>query len=170
MQLTQSSPSTIASATHKDFCRTFKRDMKDLYLLSLLLTGEEQSAERCFFASLEDCMSLQPVLQHWAKSWTRRIIVQNAIRMLRPAAHAAPVASQPQVSALRSRLDPALRVVLQLSLFERFVFVISVLEGYSDRECSVLLRSSREDVTASKAKALQRLVTASQRKPTAMFA
>ena len=169
MQLNHSGPSTPASPINEDCCRIFRRDMKQLYLLSLLLTGEERSAERCFRASLEDCMGLRPALQQWTTAWTRRIILQNAIQMLRPSADGATSASQPKSGPLRTRLHPALRDVLQLGLFERFVFVISVLEGYSDHECSVLLRSTCQHVIASKIKALQQLVRASRQSP-AMFA
>jgi hypothetical protein len=38
---------------------------------------------------------------------------------------------------------------------------MSVLEDYSDHECSLLLRSSKRDVVAAKAKALEQLVTPS---------
>lgn len=164
MQLRHSGSSPAAFATQQHSCRTFKQDVKTLYLFSLLLTGEEHSAERCFFSSLEDCMSLKPVLKEWANAWTRRVVLQNAIRMLHPAAHEATSRSQPEVSPVSALVHPALKVVLQLSLFERFVFVISVLEGYSDRECSLLLRSSHQEIAATKARALQHLATASKQK------
>ena len=164
MQLRHSGSSTAAFAAQQDFCRTFKQDIKGLYLLSLLLTGDEHSAERCFISSLEDCMSLKPVLKEWVSSWIRRVVLKNAIRMLHPAAYEAISRSQPEVSPVLARVHPALQAVLQLSLFERFVFVISVLEGYSDRECSLLLRSSHQEIAATKVKALQHLATASKQK------
>jgi hypothetical protein len=36
--------------------------------------------------------------------------------------------------------------ILSLDDFERFVFVMSILEEQSDEECAVLLRCSRNDV------------------------
>src|SRR5271165_5678603 len=146
-------PAGTAYATRADVCRTFKQDMKSLYLLSLLLTAGQHSAEQCFESSLGDCLDMRPVFREWTDSWTRRIVLQNAIRMLKPAMNNADKASQSQLSSPTSELNPALRAVLRLNTFERFVFVMSVLEGYSDRECSLLLRSSKRDVVAAKAKA-----------------
>jgi len=37
-------------------------------------------------------------------------------------------------------------MLVALADFERFVFVMSVLEGYSDQDCSVLLGCSEQDV------------------------
>ena len=46
--------------------------------------------------------------------------------------------------------------ILLLDAFERFVFVMSILEGQSDEECAVLLRCSRRDVTIARVLALKR--------------
>ena len=62
-----------------------------------------------------------------------------------------------QPLAFDSNLSPALRAVLRFNTFERFVFVMTVLEGYSDHECSLLLRSSKRNVVTAKAKALEHL-------------
>ena len=148
-------PAATECATRTDFCRTFKQDMKSLYLLSLLLTAGQDSAEQCFVSSLGDCLDMRPVLKEWADSWTRRIVLQNAIRMLGPAMNSE--ASHTHSASAPSGLNPALQAVLQLSHFERFVLVMTVLEGYSDHECSLLLKSSKRDVAAAKAKALAHL-------------
>ncbi len=47
--------------------------------------------------------------------------------------------------------------VLGLRPFDRFVFVMSVLEGYSDHDCAILLGCSRQDVLAAKTRALQQI-------------
>jgi|SRR5208337_478807 len=151
------SPVATGYVTRADVCRTFKQDMKSLYLLSLLLTAEQRSAERCFVSSLGDCLDMRPVFKEWTDSWTRRIVLQNAIRILKPAMNNADKASPSDLSSLPSGLNPALRAVLRLNTFERFVFVMTVLEGYPDHECSLLLRSSKRDVVAAKAKALEHL-------------
>jgi DNA-directed RNA polymerase specialized sigma24 family protein len=54
--------------------------------------------------------------------------------------------------------EPAeIAAVLELSPFERFVFVMSVLEHYSEHECSLLLGCSRRDVMAARIRALQQI-------------
>jgi hypothetical protein len=47
--------------------------------------------------------------------------------------------------------------ILALDPFERFVFVISVLEGLPERDCATLLRSSRRDIMIARVLALKRL-------------
>jgi DNA-directed RNA polymerase specialized sigma24 family protein len=51
--------------------------------------------------------------------------------------------------------------ILGLRPFERFVFVMSVLERYSDQDCSVLLGCARRDVVAARLRAFQQLDTQS---------
>jgi hypothetical protein len=43
--------------------------------------------------------------------------------------------------------------ILSLNDFERFVYVLSVLERFSDQECTVLLGISREEVQETRAQA-----------------
>jgi hypothetical protein len=45
----------------------------------------------------------------------------------------------------------------EVPAFERFAFVMSVLEHYSDRERSLLLNCTRGEVTAARSRALERL-------------
>jgi hypothetical protein len=47
--------------------------------------------------------------------------------------------------------------ILELRPFERFVYVMSVLERYSDQDCSVLLGCARRDVVAARSRALQQV-------------
>jgi hypothetical protein len=49
--------------------------------------------------------------------------------------------------------------ILELAPVERFVFVMSVLEHYSDHDCSILLGCARRDIITMRARATQRLVT-----------
>jgi hypothetical protein len=53
--------------------------------------------------------------------------------------------------------DPNLARVLGLNAFERFVFVMSVLEAYSNQECSLLLGCLRRDVANARTLAITRL-------------
>ena len=119
-------------ATSDDFRELFTEDMTALHLLAYLLTGSHEKAEQCFVAGLEDCISNNFVFKEWAHSWARRTIVQNAIRMLSPRPnHAAWTRVSPDPAAqLQGTLakHAAIATVLALGDFERFVFVLSVLE------------------------------------------
>ncbi|HZP24029.1 MAG TPA: hypothetical protein VFB04_11310 [Terriglobales bacterium] len=150
------------SATHavgKDFCRIFEQDMDRLYLLSLLLTAEHGRAERCFAEGLQDSAHSPGVFREWAHSWARRMIVQNAIQIVRP---------QPAPSSASNRATghgterPEIAAVLALPAFERFVFVMSVLERYSDKECALLLDSTRGEVVEARFRALQAIAAAAE--------
>lgn len=67
-------------ATHEDFHAIFDEDLKQLYQLSFLLTRDTAKAERCLVVGLEECVNGNPAFREWARSWAKRVIVQNAIR------------------------------------------------------------------------------------------
>jgi DNA-directed RNA polymerase specialized sigma24 family protein len=144
-------------ATSADFCRIFERDMNRLYMLSLLLTGSEESAEKCFVQGLDSSKSGNPVFREWAESWARRTIVQNAIQMVQP--HPTDVLPTRSVADDDLRTKPAaVAAVLALPAFDRFAYVLSVLEGYPLHECALLLDCSRSEVITARMRALQEVV------------
>jgi hypothetical protein len=132
-------------------CSAFSRDMKSLYMLSLMLTADLDSAESCLMSSLDDCMTMKPFVSEWTNGWTRRVLVKNAVKLMRPTVGD----GQPVDSNVG--LKPALHALMRLEKFERFVFVLSILEGYSDRECSVLLGPSARHIMGAKVRALGNL-------------
>ena len=144
----------LAYATSGDFCRIFREEMDSLFRLSFWLTADKAKAEQCFVAGLEDCVAGNSVFREWARSWARRTIVQNAIRIMAP--H--PEAGRRTSAALPDAdfAVPGLGV-LELGAFERFAFVMSVLEKYSDRDCALLLACARQDVIDGRNRAFQRL-------------
>lgn len=159
-------------ATCKDFQKIFTEDMNSLHLLALLLTADAQKAEQCFVAGLEDSIQGNLVFRQWARSWSKRAIIKNAIKEI------APAAGRPEVAAMNGRQaaaattiatlktndktrdaqkDAMLAAVLELETFSRFVFVMSILESYSDRECATLLGATLQDVAAGKLQAVEHL-------------
>lgn len=151
-------------ATKSDFCRIFAEDMKNLYLLSLLLTADPAKAEQCFVAGLDDCADGNQVFKEWAHSWARRAIIKNAIRLIAPdSANLSPErngskrATNVFSEQTRSELKVDMAALLELNAFERFAFVMSVLEGYSDRECALLLGCTRDTVIEARSRALQQV-------------
>jgi DNA-directed RNA polymerase specialized sigma24 family protein len=149
--------------TGADFCRIFKEDMKDLYLLAFLLTADPAKAEQCFVAGLDDCASGSAVFKEWARSWARRAIVKNAVRLIAPESVYANGVSNTAVSSHstdreRREMQAEISVLQDLVPFERFAFVMSVLEGYSDQDCALLLGCTRKDLIAARVRALQAIV------------
>jgi len=152
---------TNGYATIDDFYNVFDRGMNVLYQLSFLLTADDRKAEACFVAGLEESVTSNRVFKEWAHSWAKRAIIQNAIRALKPR----PPVDYPSSSvALYSGGERPkenqhfnLDWVLSLADFDRFVFVMSVLEHYPDRDCAMLLGCSLRQVSEARIRRFERL-------------
>jgi hypothetical protein len=151
-------------ANSDDFCRIFNEDMNGLYLLSFLLTADRGKAEQCFVSGFEDAVEGNAIFKEWARSWARRAIIQNAVRLIdpRPAEgngrSSYPVNSGGQSLPAEKQVEIA--AVLALEPFERFVYVITVLEHYSDQDCSLLLGCARRDVLAARTHSFRQIGSA----------
>jgi hypothetical protein len=146
-------------ATSDDFCRIFSQEIDSLYLLGLLLTGDPAKAEQCFVAGIGDSVEGNPVFREWARSWARRAIIRQAIRIIEPAREKLTTVN---TEPLGLEIEPRLMTILELADMERFAFVMSVLEGYSYQDCATLLGSSRQDVVNARARALEHLAKAGE--------
>jgi DNA-directed RNA polymerase specialized sigma24 family protein len=145
-------------ASSSDFCRIFHEETDSLYRLSFLLTADPDKAQQCFVSGLEDSLKGSRVFKEWARSWARRAIIQNAVRVINPRPMEENTASSLNSNGRTLVAEQVeIATILELAPFERFVFVISVLEHYSEHECSVLLACSRRDVIAARTRALQQI-------------
>jgi DNA-directed RNA polymerase specialized sigma24 family protein len=145
-------------ASSGDFHRIFDEEKDGLYGLSFLLTADRDKAQQCFVSGLEDSVKENSVFKEWARSWARRAIIQCAVQLIspRPMRENAPSGFSSS-GKTPAREQAEIAAVLELEPFDRFVFVMSVLEHYSDHECSILLSSSRRDVMAARMRALQQI-------------
>ena len=148
-------------ATQEDFRKLFSDDANDLYLLSFLLTARHEVAQRCFAAGLDECLEANVVYQDWAGPWARRVIIRNAIRIVKP--RPAPTGATPDAPNLAGGL-PGMRLqdapvanILALEDFERFVYVLSVLEEYVDQNSAALLNTSQREIREARVRALGHL-------------
>lgn len=160
-------------ATREDFLKIFEEDLNGLYQLSFLLTGDHQRAERCFVTGIEDCAEENRVFMEWARAWAKRVIVKDAIRDLNPRRRNSSSSALPTVFSHNPR--PSGRIghfhvdaVLGLADFERFVFVLCVLEKYREYECALLLGCSPSEVREARTRAVVELASTSQVVPTGM--
>ena len=149
-------------ANPEDFCRIFTEDLDELHQLSFLLTGNSQRAERCFVSGLEDCVAANSVFREWARSWAKRTIIQNAIRELKPRPiQCIPVSPTVATDIAQFSTDPGkhfeINAVLRLQDYERIVFVMTILEHYSEHDCAVLLGCSVPEIRAVRSRALNEL-------------
>jgi hypothetical protein len=151
-------------ASSDDFRRVFDEDMNSLYLLSYLLTADREEAEQCFVSGLEDAVDGNPVFKEWARSWARRVIIVNAVRAINPLPMEESDRSSSATASGNGTTPPVeqveIGVVLTLEPFERFVYVMTVLERYSDQDCSLLVGCARRDVVAARARAFEQIASA----------
>jgi hypothetical protein len=164
-------------ATRSDFCRIYVEQMNGLYLLSLLLTADPQKAEQCFLSGFEESASHPAVLRERADLWARRSIILRAIQWLAPrptdenesenesgnesneARLSPPIERVPAEVPAGVQVHPNLVGIVRLNSFERFVFILSVLETYSCQECSLLLGCFRRDVIDARTAAIRSLAS-----------
>jgi hypothetical protein len=158
-------------ASHEDFHTIFNEGLKELYQLSFLLTRDPTKAERCLVTGLEDCVSGNRVFREWARSWAKRTIVQNAICELKPRPSQS---NSPLSGAMFSDMDQhssgpggyfEIDAVLRLADFDRFVFVMSVLEHYSEHDGALLLGCSARDIREGRTRALKELADSLHMEP-----
>ena len=152
-------------ATAEDFGCVFAEGVDELYQLSFLLVADHHKAEQDFVAGLEDSLKENHVFKEWARSWAKRAIIQNAIREVkpRPLATSFSLAPPPYVVPRPSYQGRHFEVdaILALEDFERFVFVMSVLDQYSEHECSLLLGCSQREIREARVRTLARLTDSS---------
>ena len=148
-------------ANREDFRKLFTDETVSFYLLSFLLTATHEMAELCFVASCNECVEGNAVSRDWVRPWARRLIIQNAVRMMMPRpdpARPAPSAMNLKGNLTGMRLqDVPFASILTLEGFERFVYVLSVLEGYVDQNCALLLGASAQAVRNARQRALKHI-------------
>src|ERR1700730_8566870 len=149
-------PSGSGYATCADFCGILVRNLRPLYLLAFLLTGNHTEADQCFVATIEECIGAKWVFKGCENSWSKRCLIINAIRR---------VFSTPGESRSGKRREAkvespehlAVLGLIGMAPLHRFVFVMSVLERYSVHECALLLDRTLRDVVEARIEALSQL-------------
>ncbi len=160
-------------ATREDFLKIFDEDTNGLYQLSFLLMGDHQKGERCFVTGIEDCAEENRVFMEWARGWAKRVIVKNAIRDLNPRPSHSTSSALPTVFSHNQQSSGPIGhfdvdALLRLADFERFVFVLCVLEHYREYECALLLGCSASEVREARIRAIAELASTGQVVPIGM--
>jgi hypothetical protein len=145
-------------AKHADFCDVLRNDTKHLYLLAFLLTANHEESEQCFLLAVEEAFKEPAVFKEWVRSWIKRRVIENAIKIVSPAlagnSQRRELWSEGQRQAQR---ECEIDSVTKLAALERFVFVMSILERYSNWNCALLMGCSMNRVAQARMKALCRL-------------
>jgi hypothetical protein len=151
-------PAHPGYATCSDLCDNLVSDLQHLSVLAFLLTGSHAEAEKCFVTTLDDVVTAKGVFKGWEHSWNKRCLIINAIRHV----FRGPVANrvkredayESDVNSGHCAIDSVARLAPPLP---RFVFVISVLERYSEHECALLLGRPQRDIREARIHAFWQL-------------
>lgn len=138
-------------AAPTDCYRIFSDEMDSLYYLAFLLTADQEIAEQCFVGALGECVNRFSMLLNTARSWTRTAIVRSAIGIIRPVPKEDPCFVNAELPGVN---DP-FAFIVSLPAFERFVFVMSILEGQSYEDCQNLLSCSRQEIDMARKTAMK---------------
>src|ERR1700693_859407 len=144
-------PPRSGYATCADFCGILVKNLRPLYLLAFVLTGNHTEAEQCFVATIDDCIGAKSVFKGWENSWSKRCLIINAICR---------VFGTPGKRQEAKAVSPEHLAVLGLigmAPLHRFVYVMSVLERYSVHECALLLDCRLRDVLEARIEALSQV-------------
>ena len=130
-------------ASHDDFHTVFNENLKELYQLYFQLMRDHKTAERCLVSGLEDCVTENRIFRDWARLGATRTIIQNAIPELKPRSSPTDLSASEAIlpDQLPNRPDGHFSIDAELSLedLERFAFLMSVLERYSEHDCILFL-------------------------------
>jgi hypothetical protein len=148
----------IRYATAASFIAIYNDELHSLFLLSILLTADPEKAEQCFVGAMDECLYGVDVFTEWARLWARRAIIKRAIKLVNPVPGQS---NRPSLNDIQWHSTPVtndlIGSVFTLGAFERFVFVVSLLERRSDEECAALLRCGRRDIQLARVQALKSL-------------
>jgi hypothetical protein len=145
-------------ATAADFLEIFTDEMHSLFLLSLLLTADIEIAEQCFADALEESMHDMDSFLEWSCFWARRTTIKHAIRLVTPVfnfrSHHNSISTECSPAPAKCNMIGA---IFALDAFERFVFVISLVERQSDQNCALLLGCRPRDIETARSSAIRKL-------------
>jgi hypothetical protein len=141
-------------ASREEFVSVFECERAGLRRLALLLTASSVAAERCLSLARRECIASSLVFKGWVLGWTRRMVIRNAIRLIIGPGDQSSVSTNDNADDRSMAFSPedslgaiaTSESILDLPKFERFVFVICVLERYSIHDCALLLGKPPRDI------------------------
>ncbi len=145
-------------ASKEEFVRIFECERVGLQRLALLLTANSEAAKRCLIRAFRECMASSSVSKEWVLSWTRRMVIRNAIRHVMCSGGEQFINTNDEADngLIAFSQDDSLgaiaesEAILDLPELDRFVFVICVLERYSICDCALLLGRPPRDINKAR--------------------
>lgn len=151
--------SGIGHATKRDLCAGLDKDTDALYLLAFLLTANHSMAEELFVSATDTVFKASSVRGNWMRHWLKYTFMKTAATVFRESC------DEKRNPDRWFETNPAeagaiINAITRLGTLERFAYVMSVLEGYSVRECSILLGCSDKQVVEARTRAIQSIGSA----------
>ena len=145
-------------ASKDEFVSVLECERPGLQRLALSLTANSEAAKRCLICAFRECLASSSVSKEWVHSWTRRMVIRNAISLVMGPGGKPSVNTNNDADngLIEFSPDDSLDVcavsesILDLPEFDRFVFVICVLERYSMHDCALLLGRPPRDVNEAR--------------------
>jgi DNA-directed RNA polymerase specialized sigma24 family protein len=151
-------------ATASSFQKLFATEMADFYRLAFLIVADCTKAEDCLIAAMNDCIHGSSVAEGWMRTWARRVVIRNAIRIVvevqqdhSEASDAVRVPADLEPEGITPSVFGEFTAVLDLPNFERIVFVLCILERYCIQDCALLVGRLQQDVREAKSRALDQI-------------
>ena len=145
-------------ARKEEFVSVFECERVGLQRLALLLTANSEVAKRCLVRAFQECIASSSVSKEWVLSWIRRMVIRNAISLVMGPGGQSFINTNDEADNKSIAFSPddslgamaTSESILDLPEFERFVFIICVLERYSIHDCALLLGKSPREVNEAR--------------------
>ena len=153
---------SLDCATSDEIQNYFAGAMKDLFCLAFLLTAHADRAEKCVIRSIRECMKSTRILRKDLHAWVRNTVIRQGIALTNQESMSW-TEEKDSIPVLPSRSQSSAGAedyssgILELSNFDRLVYVICVLEQYSSRHCALLLHCSSEEVREAHTRAVAQI-------------
>jgi DNA-directed RNA polymerase specialized sigma24 family protein len=161
-------------ARKEEFVSLFERERVSLQRLALLLAANSETAKQCLISSFRQCVASSSVSKDWILSWTRRMVICNAISLVIGPEGQSFVNTYDETDNELIAFFPddsfgaiaESESICDLPEFDRFVFVICVLERYSMHDCALLLGRSPRDIDEARRRVVSQVAQISEVKET----
>lgn len=142
-------------ATAEAFTALFRAEMSCMFHVAFLLTANLVSAEECFIAALDDCVRKDSVFLECAPAYARYAVIRRATKAISDRLQESPRSDtgQSETPTGPYKSDP----LFLLPVFERAVFILCLLERFSDKQASLLLGATPEAVRRARIHGVERL-------------
>jgi len=145
-------------AGKEEFVNVFERERAGLQRLAILLTANSDAVKHCLIRAFRECISSSSVSRQWALSWTRRVVIRNAISLVISRGSESSLSTSDDKDEGFIAFSPddssgalaGSESILDLPEFDRLVFVICDLEHYSMYDCALLLGRSVRDIVEAR--------------------